>query len=80
MDTPLDYFFGGILLHNSRKAAKNSNPFDTLFSVCNELFLPPTKIEATMVLLVISSLKSLDNHLLCSRDFSQTMGNISKAF
>lgn len=29
---------------------------------------------------IISSLKSLDDHLFRSKDFTHTMGNISKAF
>jgi hypothetical protein len=45
-------------------------PFDTLFSICNEFIPPSTKIEATMIPLVISSLKSLENHLLCSNNIS----------
>jgi hypothetical protein len=33
-----------------------------------------------MALSVISSLKSLEDHLFHSKDFTHTMGNISKAF
>jgi hypothetical protein len=62
------------------KKGRQNRPFDILFLVCGELFLPTTKTKTPMALLVISSLKSLENHLLCSKDFSQTVGNISKAF
>jgi hypothetical protein len=33
LDTPLDYFIGGILQHSSREVAENCHPFDTSFSV-----------------------------------------------
>jgi hypothetical protein len=39
-------------------------------------FPPPTGTERVLTPLIVFSLKSLEDHLLCSRKFAQIVGNI----
>jgi hypothetical protein len=50
LNIPLDYFFDGILQHNSRKVAKIRCPLDTSFLVWGEFFPLPTGIEMAVAL------------------------------
>jgi uncharacterized protein (UPF0303 family) len=60
----------GIHPHNLGEATENRHPLDISFLVHGGLFPPPIGTEATMALLVIFSLKSLEDHLLHSKDFA----------
>jgi hypothetical protein len=44
------------------------------------LFSPLIQIENVLTPLVLSSLKTLEDHLLWSREFAQMVGNISTTF
>ncbi len=80
LDIPLKYFFDGTLPHNSKEAIEDYRPLNISFLVRNKLFPPPIGTKIIMVPLVLSSLKSLEDHLLHFKNFAQIMGNISKAF
>lgn len=62
-----------------KKSSRRSLPLDTSFSIWGRFFPPSIKIKYVIASLVVSSLKLLEDHL-CSKDFAQTVGNISKAF
>lgn len=51
-----------------------------MFLVWGGFFPQPTKTNIEMAPLIISSLKSLEDHLLHPKDFAKIVGNISKAF
>jgi hypothetical protein len=70
-------------LHRAQKRWLKTSPpppLDTSFLVRGGFFRPPTKTENVFVPSVTSSLKSLNDHFLHSKDFIQMVGNISKAF
>lgn len=80
MDTPLDWFFDEIFPHSLRKPIEHCHPLDTSFLVWGGFFPPPTRIEMAMAPLTTTSLKSLEEHLFLSKDFTHIVGNILKVF
>jgi hypothetical protein len=64
MDIPSKCFSNGNLAQGSIEASKEHRLPDTSFLVWGGLFPPSTGIEKVLVPLVLSSLKSLEDHLL----------------
>jgi hypothetical protein len=77
---PPKYFFDGTLPHNSKEATEDYWPPNISFLVQNKLFPPPIGTKTITVPSILSSLKSLEDHLLHFKNFAQIMGNISKVF
>jgi hypothetical protein len=67
LDTPLEYFLNGILPHFKRGNQRPLAP-NTSFSVHGSLSSPPTITKMVMALLVLSSLKFLEDHLFYSKN------------
>jgi hypothetical protein len=65
------------LLDSSKEVVEDYHPLDTSFLVWGKLFIESKMIIAPSI---TTSLKSLKEHLFHSRDYAQTVGNISKAF
>jgi hypothetical protein len=80
LDTPPKYFSSGNIAHNSSEPTKDCHHLNTSFLVRNGLFPPLMKTKNVLAPLVLSSLKILEDHLLRSREFAQTVGNISTIF
>jgi uncharacterized protein (UPF0303 family) len=64
MDIPLEYFSGGNLAHSSSEVYEECHLPDNSFPVHGGLFPPPSGIKRVLIPSVVSSLKSLEDHLL----------------
>jgi hypothetical protein len=62
-------------LHRN-KANKDRHPPNISFLVWGEFFPPLIKTKNVLTPLVLSSLKTLEDHLLWSKEFAQMVGNI----
>jgi uncharacterized protein (UPF0303 family) len=80
LDTPSKYFSSGNIAQNSSEATKDHHPPNTSFSVWGGPFPPLIETENVLAPLILSSLKTLEDHLLWSREFAQMVGNISITF
>ncbi len=79
-DTPPKYVSSGNLAQSLSEVGKEHRPPGTSFSVWGGLFPPPNESENVLVLSILSSLKSLKDHLLQLKEFAQIVGNLSIVF
>ncbi len=71
MDTSTNMFSDGTHLHSLGEVTKNQCFHDTSFFVQDRFFPLPIKVDTKIIgPLVISSFKSLEDHLLHFRDFA----------
>lgn len=80
MDIPSKYFSSGNIAQSSGKGVEECCLPDISFLIRGGFFPPLIKIKRVLVLSILFSLKSLEEYLFQSREFAQTMGNISTTF
>jgi uncharacterized protein (UPF0303 family) len=70
LDTPPKYFSNGNIVQNSSEATKDYHLLNISFSVWGGLFPPPIETKNVLAPSVLSSLKTLEDHLLQSKMFA----------
>jgi uncharacterized protein (UPF0303 family) len=64
MDVPSEYFSSGNLAHGSSEATEEHYPLNISFLIWGGFFPSSIRTERVLVPLIVSSLKSLEDHLL----------------